>query len=373
MEPKQYLECCYNRAKILKNISALKLGVLVVDKTKILVDNEETCKGVFTAYISSLTYKCLNPKQDVRYHKIDLPNGYSGRSFDTKHVTPFLKEKHFAGAMKESGWLTRSIEQDAPFDFNFPGKIQKLDVKDAFLWLLDYVTKNPNSAENMLICILYYSIIANQARNNIIVKPVIRESDFQIPIIVGLMRGYFEYPYKSRGASILPVVCIYSLYRIMINEVARFDDCVLDKLASHNSSDKRSGETGDVVVRKNDNSLYEVCEIKFGIKPDSIMIHDIYKKIASTPVQRYYVLSTVFPDIDELPKIHDEIQRINVEHGCQVIVDNLYETISRLLRIIKNPTDFMDEFVKNIQSSTEINSEHKLAWNTVAHKYIKQS
>ncbi len=372
MEPRLFLETTYGRAKMLKNIAALGLDSKVIKETRVLVQFEETMKGVFSAYFSSITYKCLHPEQDIRYHKIDLPNGYSGRSFDTKHVTPFLKEKHFAGAMKESGWLTRSVEQDAPFDFNFPGKIQNPEVKQAFLWLLDYVEKNPNKAENMLICLMYYSIIANEARNNIIVKPVIRESEFQIPIIIGLLRGYFDYPYKSRGASILPVVCMYSLYEILVREVDRFKDCHLDPLASHNSADKRSGETGDIVVRKNKgNCLYEVLEIKFGIKPDSIMIHDIYKKISQSSVQRYYILSTVFPEISELPKMQEKIDEISEKHGCQIIVDNLYETISILLRIIKNPTDFINRFVYNIQNSTEINSEHKLAWNTVAHKYIK--
>lgn len=370
MEVKQFLESAYNRAKIIKNITALHLPHNVIDMTKILVDNEETCKGVFTAYITSLTYKCLNPKQDIRYHKIDLPNGYSGRSFDTKNVTPFLKEKHFAGAMKESGWLTRSIEQDAPFDFKFPGKIQKIDVKDAFLKLLDFVTKNAKLAENMLLCIFYFSIIANNARNNIVVKPIIKESEFQIPIIVGLMNKYFNYPYKTRGASILPVICIYSLYEVLMDEIKRFEDCTLDELASHTSCDKSSGETGDIGVRKN-GDLYEVLEIKFDIKPNSIMIHDIYKKISQTNVQRYYVLSTVFPDIEELPKIHAEIEKVNVEHGCQIIVDNLYEAISRLLRLVKSPNDFMDSFVKNIQKSSELNSEHKEAWNLVAQKYIR--
>lgn len=372
MEPREYLNYCYSKAKMLKHLYVLKLDSSVIEKTKVLIENEETHKGVFTAYISSLTYKSLHPNQDIRYHKIDLPGGYSGRSFDTKYVTPFLKENHFAGAMKESGWLTRSIEQDAPFDFNFPGKIQKQDVKDAFLWLLDYVEKNPEKAENMLICILYFSIIENETRNNIVVKPVIRESDFQIPIIIGLLRNYFEYQYKTRGASILPVVCMYSLYELLVNEVERFSDCQLDKLASHNSSDRSSGETGDIVIRKRqDNSLYEVLEIKFGIKPDSIMIHDIFKKISQTTVQRYYLLSTVFPDIEELPKMHEKIEEIAEKHGCQIIVDNLYETISILLRVLKNPTDFINRFVNNIQTSTEINSEHKLAWNIIAHKYVK--
>ena len=45
---------------------------------------------------------------------MNMEGGYSGRSFDTKYITPFLKQKRFLGAMKESGWLTRSLEQNIP-------------------------------------------------------------------------------------------------------------------------------------------------------------------------------------------------------------------------------------------------------------------
>lgn len=57
-----------------------------------------------------------------------MSEGYSGRSFDTKYVTPFLKLKGFRGAMKESGWLTGSLEQNAYYDFNYPGKIRNVDL-----------------------------------------------------------------------------------------------------------------------------------------------------------------------------------------------------------------------------------------------------
>lgn len=132
MEPNKFLENALADAKNFKQFKISNLPEDVIQNTDILVSHEETFKGVFTAYLTSLTYKYLHQDQDIRYHKIDLPNGYSGRSFDTKYVTPFLKKNHFAGAMKESGWLTRSIEQNAPFDFNFPGKIQSETVKVAF-------------------------------------------------------------------------------------------------------------------------------------------------------------------------------------------------------------------------------------------------
>lgn len=92
----EFLENIYIKADKIKDISKIGLNKKQIEFVNDIVDNEETSKGVYTALFTSLTYKCLCAYQDVRYHKIELPNGYSGRSFDTKYVTPFLKSKHFS-------------------------------------------------------------------------------------------------------------------------------------------------------------------------------------------------------------------------------------------------------------------------------------
>ena len=70
---------------------------------KTIIENAESYKGVLTVLITSLTKKIETPIQDVRNHKTELPNGYSGRGFDTQYITPFMKEKFQRLAMKESG------------------------------------------------------------------------------------------------------------------------------------------------------------------------------------------------------------------------------------------------------------------------------
>ncbi|MXZ01120.1 hypothetical protein F4Y93_10900 [Candidatus Poribacteria bacterium] len=60
---------------------------------KIIAEKAESQKAVLAVLITSLTKKIETPTQDVRYHKRELPNGYSGRSFDTSYVTPFIAEK----------------------------------------------------------------------------------------------------------------------------------------------------------------------------------------------------------------------------------------------------------------------------------------
>ena len=57
-----------------------------------IIEKAESFRGVLTVLITSLVKKIEIPTQDVRNHQAKLPNGYSGRTFDTKHITPFMKE-----------------------------------------------------------------------------------------------------------------------------------------------------------------------------------------------------------------------------------------------------------------------------------------
>lgn len=340
---------------------------------KNITDYEETSKGVYTALFSSLTYKCLNNEQDVRLHKVEMENGYSGISFDTKYVTPFLKSKQFEGAMKESGWLTRSIEQPHPFDLNFPGKINNKVVKNAFLNILNDVEEKNVPAVNFLSRIMKNSIINKSKKAVTIINPIERESKLNISDIMYLLHEHFYYKYSSRGASILPVIAIYSIYQCIITELKRFDGKYLERLNSHNSSDRSSGEAGDIVVRNKDgNELYEIVEVKFDIKPNMLMILDAYKKIKPTKIQRYYILSTLKAEKDEQEEIKEEIEKIEEEHGCQVIVNGVFDTLKYYLRLIKDTDKFIENYVNCLQNDSEINFEHKIAWNRIYQKFKEE-
>lgn len=366
-DPMQFLENIYKEASEVKDINTLRLNDEQLKHVKIITDHEETLKGVFTVLVSSLTYKCLHPEQDVRYHKAEMEKGYSGRTFDTKYVTPFLKSKQFYGAMKESGWLTRSLEQPHPFDLNFPGKISNKDVKKAFLQILNDVEVNKADAKEYLKAIFTFSLINKSKKAVKIINPLeVLESELTIDDIMNYLKDYFEYKYSTRGASILPVVAVYSIYQCMIEEFKRFEGKKLDELASHNSCDRSSGATGDIVVRNiDDNEIYEVVEVKFDIDITEIMVQDAYNKIMDKKVQRYYILSTKKPSNEELLKIKDLIYKIRNEHGCQFIVNGLYETIKYYLRLFESTDKFIEYFTANIQNNTEINFEHKIAWNNI--------
>ncbi len=108
-----------------------------------IVEKAESQKAVLAVLITSVTKKIETPTQDVRYHKTELPNGYSGRSFDTSYVTPFIAKKFQRFAMKSgSGWLTRSLEQAHPYTLTYPGRILDKAVREAFLQILNDIEEN---------------------------------------------------------------------------------------------------------------------------------------------------------------------------------------------------------------------------------------
>lgn len=142
-------------------------------------------------------------------------------------------------------------------------------------------------------------------------------------------------------------------------------------MASHNSSDKSSRATGDIVIKDSNGNLYEVVEVKFDIPVGYIIIEDLYKKITSTKIQRYYVLSTKGTIENEKEFINAKFENIKFEHGCQIIVNGILNSIKYYLRLINNTDEFLNKYLKNLKLNTELNHEHKIAWNSIINETIK--
>ena len=120
------------------------------EKLDIIIETCEQRKAVLTVLITLLSYKIVVPTQDIRKHQANMEGGFSGRTFDTQIITPFMKENGFP-AMVESGWLTRSLEQNRPYNLNFPGKITPKKTKTAFLEILNCIEEENASANDYLI------------------------------------------------------------------------------------------------------------------------------------------------------------------------------------------------------------------------------
>lgn len=145
----------YNIQELFKNsiLSNYKLGKDIKEWLDTIILFGEKQKGVLTVVITGLVYKHFHPEQDVRRHQSSMSGGYSGRTFDTKYITPFMKKNQFP-SMAESGWLTRSLEQATPYVEGYTGSISGKGLKDAFLNLYNVI-----ETENCVDDILAYLFI----------------------------------------------------------------------------------------------------------------------------------------------------------------------------------------------------------------------
>ena len=97
----------------------------LISEIDAIVDRSESNKGIVTVLTTLLVHKLVEPTQDIRYHQAGMDGGFAGRGIDQSYVTPFMKTVSFP-AMAESGWLTRSLEQPAPYTLDYGGKLHQL-------------------------------------------------------------------------------------------------------------------------------------------------------------------------------------------------------------------------------------------------------
>ncbi|MEY4903579.1 MAG: hypothetical protein RLZZ292_1394 [Bacteroidota bacterium] len=327
-----------------------------------------TQKGVFTVLVTLITHKIINPNQDVRKHQSSLTNGFSGRSIDTVHITPTLKELGLP-SMAESGWLTRSLEQPYPYNLDYNGKISNKVVKEAFLNVLDFVEKKPTSAKNVLRLLLAEAMAS---KNDAIVEIVPLENPEKLTIenIIKALDEHFRTKYETHGGSKLPVLAFFAIYKSLINEMGRYKNCTLAEMGSHTASDRTSKSAGDIEIFKK-KRLFEAIEIKLDKVIDATMVRIAIEKIARYNPDRYYILSYIgVKDSDKL-EIADLIDELKLEHGCQIIINGLLPTIKYYLRLITSLDEFINNYNSLIENDTEIKKIHKEKWNELINRYLQ--
>ncbi len=332
----------------------------IINDLELLISRSERNKGLVTVLITLTTHKIVSPSQDIRYHQAQLPNGFAGRGIDQQYITPFMKSVSFP-AMAESGWLTRSLEQPHPYDFDYPGKIKPDNIKRAFLTIVDKVQKCEAQPREVLDYIFRLLIKQRDTLNIELAKP----HSLSISSIIKVLEKHFTYHYSCAGASRLPTLAIYAAYECMAGQVARYDGKVLCPLESHNSADSQSGRIGDIDVDNLNGTAFEGVEIKHEIQITKQLVADAYEKFKVYNTDRYYLLTTANMDSADWDSIDNEIKRISQIHGCQVIVNGVYTTLKYYLRLVKDPAEFIDRYVELLKSDETVKFQHKEVWNDI--------
>jgi len=65
------------------------------------------------------------------------------------------------------------------------------------------------------------------------------------------------------GGSKIPVIAVYSIFKILIEELERYKNCQLKPLGSHTASDKTSRTSGDIEILNTSHFLEKSIEVKF--------------------------------------------------------------------------------------------------------------
>ncbi|WP_111306833.1 hypothetical protein [Confluentibacter sediminis] len=325
----------------------------------VILSNSESSKGVLTVILTSLVYKTLNPAQDIRNHQTSIDNGYSGRTFDAKYITPFLKNVKFP-SMAESGWLTRSLEQKVPYDKNYSGAIRPETLKTSFLETIDFVQKGKD-LDKCLSYLMQGLIIKRNNQEIDLAKPL----NLPISTIIQLLTNHFNAKYIADGASRLPVLALFAAYECLMKEAKRFEGKTLLNIESHTSADTRSGRIGDIDIVDDKGKEFEAVEVKHGIQINAQLVKDAFEKFKTTQVNRYYLLSTADIDPSESKNIEEEIERIKNIHGCHVIANGLINSLKYYLRLLSETSEFISNYVNLIESDTALKYEHKKKWNEI--------
>ena len=325
-----------------------------------IVLNSEKNKSVLAVLTTLLVHKIIAPGQDIRFHQAELKDGFSGRGIDKSFVTPFMKMVAFP-ANAESGWLTRSFEQKHPFTLNFPGSIRPKATKEAFLNIIDSIQTKGASSQDILLHMFVLLIRKRDSMKVELAKP----HSLPISTIINLLERHFTAKYASAGASRLPTLAVYAAYQSMMGQVARYEGKILCQLENHTSSDSQSGRIGDIDVNNPDDTAFEGIEIKHEIKITKGLITNAYEKFKIHNTERYYLLTTANMDKADWTGINEEIVRIAQIHGCQVIVNGVYDSLKYYLRLLADPAEFIDRYVDLMKIDESIKFQHKTMWNDV--------
>lgn len=187
-----------------------------------------------------------------------------------------------------------------------------------------------------------------------------------IETIVNLLQRHFFHDYGVAGASRLPVLGVYSMYKIFM-VIGRYNTKTLSPLKTHTTSDTKFGGIGDIEVLDEKGNFFEAIEIKHNISISPELIHYAYQKFCETSVSRYYLLTTAEPNVDNPDTVDSLIHQIRVQHGCEVIVDGILPSLKYYLRLLSDPQLFLHVYSKNLHldfnGNTDVKEIHLRRWN----------
>lgn len=350
-----------HRLKAERDGEQMEVGKSASEGIQTIVGNLDQNKYLFSILATCLVEKLVNPEQDIRLHQADMPGGYSNRSKDQVHITPFLKQHgltYCAASGMESG---RNFERPFPLTLDFGGKPRGEGNREAFLGILHAIEAEGVNPRPCLDLLLALDIKSLEIPDYDYPKP----EGLTVQEITAAIVRHHDLA-KGQGKSRLPVLAVQAVYQCLVTELARYtavDAELRDPPNRHTANDKK-GFIGDVQVDLPDGTPFEGVEVKSGKKIDRAMVGDLPGKFKGIPVNRYYVLSTETEYIaeDEREDIENTVDRVRQETGGQIIVNGLYPSLRYYLRLISDTGQFLTNYTQQVETDEDVKAPHKAIW-----------
>jgi DNA (cytosine-5)-methyltransferase 1 len=333
----------------------------MTESLKELSRNAQRASAAFTNIVTCLAIKAALPNVDIRYHQTQIqsdtprPADFNFRGVSERVVYPWLSAHEFQGA--RSGWQTRTLERPKPYTLTYEENIQY--VKEPFLKTFNEIEVLNASPEAALKLLMLLQLQFRETRRIDLAIPKTND----ISQIIALFRQHFFRRYEARGASRLPVLAFHSIYSVLVQELARFQNMTLLDLQEHSAADAQTGAIGDIEIADGTGKIFEALEIKHDIEITHEIIEAAKRKIMTSPPDRYYLLTT-HQNCDGSP-LQDELDQIQARFGCQVIVNGVVPSLRYYLRLLKSPSLVFQYYAEALAKETAIAHEHRLAWNEI--------
>lgn len=197
---------------------------------------------------------------------------------------------------------------------------------------------------------------------------LVGSSSLTIDIIIDMLEEHFGMKQASR----LPVVAIYTIYQLLLDNVKMYRDKTLLPLKAHTISDRHMGY-GDIEVCDGKDP-YEIVEVKHNVPIDEAMISDVLGKIKGTTIKRYFILTTATPNFKGNKKrIFDIVRKIKVKIDKDLIPNGIVPSLKYYLRFVPDLKEFLEKYTENLSNefkqSSDVREFHIKGWWEIIQKY----
>lgn len=356
------LNQCLNDAG---STDTIELPEEVKDKLNSIFDSIDVATTGFLNLLTCLVCSAVNDSIDPRYHrqpgrgmpKPEIEGGwFSGRTISEKIIYPWMESKGFRTA--KSGWQTRTFERPNPYTLDYPENIAH--IREPFLYLLDYASKNRDKSKLQVSYLLRKEIDYQNNRSTLLnemAKNRIGNEVLIVDIIASL-----EQHFSLNNSAHLPVLAIYSIYELLINEVGNYHQLGLKELERHQASDLRTGAVGDIELVDSEGDVIEAIEVKHRLEIGLPILLSAKEKILRSRLKRYYILTTHRNCTIQDTAVEQIVRQVYSTHGCQIIVNGVIPTIKYYLRMCVNPSVFLEKYSRNLSSKGQVTVEQLEKW-----------